>query len=329
MPSQPAPRARRHASAPALLAAWMLAASVPDHALSITPVQRSGSPGNGTVTGKAAPRESRKGPGWSAEDSLAAGRIVDAFLRRPESIDSLTAGSLSRDHDLGFGRRLREAWINPAGALGFAIKIVYTGTRAVSFEAKPVMNYGGLHARYRAILAPAFKTLLGAGKTLRAEPYRWNPDSASAPLPADSLMLSEDSLPAPAIRAAFAFYMSPYSGILYGIRGGDAGQMLENRDRFLDLAEILGADKRLARYLLRSINPATRLTAAEFIVRHKQEFPAFDSLQRTAFRAAFANPPKAATMRGGTEASEDARKLVWEYSRQEVRRDGRGVLRMY
>jgi hypothetical protein len=269
---------------------------------------------------------------WTAQDSLTAVHFIAAMLHRPASIDSIAAGSLKRDHDLGFGRRLREAWINPAGALGFSLKIVYAGKKAISFEARPVMNYGRLRARYQAMLYPAF-SIQGAakdsGKALRYEPYRWNLDAVSAPLPADSLKLGGDTLPAPAIRAVFAYYMSPYSGTLYGIRGGEQGQLLENRDRFLDLAGIVTADKRLARYLLRSINPATRLTAAEFILRHKADFPDYERLERTAMRTAFSQPAKAATLRGGKETSEDPRKLVWEYARREIVRDGRGVLRMY
>ena len=68
-------------------------------------------------------------PRLDAQDSLAAAAIVSTLLRRPEAIDSLTAGSLTRDHALGFGRRLREAWVNPAGKLGFAFKIYYEGAR--------------------------------------------------------------------------------------------------------------------------------------------------------------------------------------------------------
>lgn len=276
--------------------------------------------------------EASPDPAWSERDSLSAARFIDGMLRRPEAIDSIAAGSLKRDHDLGFGRRLREVWIDPAGALGFALKIVYAGGKPISFEVRPVMNYGRLRARYRAILFPTFKPLgvaEEAGRPLRCEPYLWNLDAVSAPLPADSLGLAGDTLPAPAIRAAFAYYMSPYSGTLYGIRGGQQGQMLENRDRFLDLAGIVAADKRLVRFLLRSANPATRLTAAEFMLRHKAEFPAYDSLERTVLRAVFSHPAKAATLRGGKESSEDPRKLVTEYARQEIARDGRGVLRMY
>jgi hypothetical protein len=283
---------------------------------------------NSAVSEGKRPRET-KGPAWTVRDSLDAAAIVGILLRHPEAIDSLTAGSLSRDHGLGFGRRLREAWVNPAGKLGFAFKIFYEGTHPISFEAKPVMNYGSLRAHYLAALAPAFKTSLAVGRTGTVAPFYWNLAAACKPLPHDSLKIAGDSLPSPAIREALSFYMSPYSGTLYGIRGGDAGQILENRDHFIGLSGIVTAQKKLARYLLLSVNPATRLTAAEFILRHQEDIPGSDSLQLTAFRAVYANPPKAATMRASLETSEDPRKLVHEFVREEARRDGRGVLRMY
>ena len=280
-----------------------------------------------SVPASGSERAVSKAPAWTADDSLAAARMADALAKHPESIDSLTLGSPNRDHDLGFGMRLREAWVDPAGKLGFAFKIIYSGPRPISFEARPIMNYGGLRARQWAALAPVFTAPPPKGG--EAKPYHWNLAAACAPLPADSLLLPADSAPSPAIREALAYYMSPYSGTLYGMRGGEAGQLLENRDRFLGLAAIVGADRRLARWLLRSPNPATRLTAVEFILRNQAGFPDFDKLQLTAFRSAYAHPPRAATMRGGREASEDPRKLVAECARQDAARDGRGVLRMY
>jgi hypothetical protein len=270
----------------------------------------------------------QKSPPWTVQDSLDASAIVSTLLLHPEAVDSLTAGSLTRDHALGFGRHLREAWVNPAGKLGFAFKIYYEGAIPVSFEAKAVLNYAGLRARYLASLAPAFRPPAGRPEAA-PEPFYWNLEKAARPLAADTVRLGAGPLPSPAILEAFSFYMTPYSGILYGIRGGQAGQLLENRDRFIGLTGILTADRKLARYLLRSVNPASRLTAAEFIVRNKEGFPEFDSLQLTAFRAVFASPPKAATLRGSLEASEDPRKLVFECARREASRDGRGILRMY
>lgn len=273
-----------------------------------------------------ASRAVSKAPAWTEADSLSAARTAEAIARRPESVDSLTAGSPTRDHDLGFGLRLREAWVDPAGKLGFAFKIVYVGAKPISFEARPIMNYGGLRARQYAALAPAFPA---PAPGTEARPFQWNLAAACAPLPADSLLIPADSAPSPVVREALAYYMSPFSGTLYGIRGGEAGQLLENRDRFLGIAPILAADRRLARWLLRSINPATRLTAVEFITRNQAAYPDFDKLQLTAFRSAYAHPARAATMRGGREALEDPRKLVAECVRKEAVRDGRGVLRMY
>lgn len=259
---------------------------------------------------------------WTAQDSLAAARFIDAFVKEPQKIDSLTSGpgDFGRDHDLGFGYRLREAWVDAAGKLGFAFKIVYEGTRPVSFEARPIVNYGEVRARCRPLLVPVFG---GNGE----DTYRWNLEAASAPLTADSL--ASIPAPPPEARKELAYYMSPYSGILYGVRGGDNGQLLENRDRFLGLAEILMLDKSRARWLLRSLNPASRLTAAEFIVRHRADFPDYDALLRTELAYVFSHPPKAATLRGPNVVEEDARKLVFEYSRVDVKRDGRGVLRLY
>lgn len=278
------------------------------------------------LSASASERVVSKAPAWTATDSIAAARMAEALARHPESIDSLTLGSPTRDHDLGFGMRLREAWVDPAGKLGFAFKILYAGVRPISFEARPIMNYGGLRARQWAALAPVFTAPAPGGES---KPFHWNLAAACAPLPADSLLLPADSAPSPAVREALAYYMSPYSGTLYGLRGGEAGQLLENRDRFLGVAAIIAADRRLTRWLVRSVNPATRLTAVEFILRNQAGFPDFEKLQLTVFRSAYAHPPRAATMRGGRESSEDPRKLVAECARQDATRDGRGVLRMY
>lgn len=271
-----------------------------------------------------------KHPAWTKDDSLAAVGFVQTIANHPEAIDSLIAGALNRDHNLGFGRHMREAWVNPAGKLGFSLKILYAGKQPVSFEIKPVLNYGGLRAHYLHVLSPAFRVRPMGGPNIVYAPYYWNLDAATAPLPVDSLGGPlEDSLLSADVRAALAFYMSPYSGTLYGIRGGDARQLLENRDHFLDLNDMLLADKRLSRHLLRSLNPASRLTAAEFIIRHRDDFPDYDALLKKPLRLIFANPARAATLRGNAETAEDARKLAFEYSGLEVIRDGRGILRMY
>ncbi len=272
---------------------------------------------------------------------------MSALTRNPPPLDSLLGPSgdpagkvgasgikggspaILRDHDLGFGFNLREAWLNPAGRLGFALKIVYRGKRPISCEARPVMNYGGLRRRYLAVLSPAFQPSASVEGASAFLPLHWNLDSAAQLLPVDSLGSGPDSLPSAQIQKTLAYYMTPYSGTLYGIRGGEAGQMLENRDQFLDIEKLLSADRRIAAYLLRSINPATRLSAAEFILKHKPAFAVDWDWISGWMDSAFKHPRLAATMRAKAETREDGRKLADEFSKQEITRDQRGVLRMY
>ena len=272
-----------------------------------------------------------KGPAWTPKDSLEATAFIRAFREHPEKIDSLVSGpgNMSRsDQDLGFGYHLKEVWVNPAGKLGFSLKILLRSAGPVSFEVKPVLNYPGLATRYQAALRTAFTLMPGHGEGGFPvfHPYHWNLAVAASPLPADSMGLAESALP-PGVKEALSYYMTPYSGTTYGIRGGRGGQILENRDRFLSLSDTLMVDKTRALYLLRSLNPASRLTAAEFIIRHKEAFPAFETLLTTVLRKVFANPAKAETMRGERVSMEDARKLAYEYAHIEVKRSGRGVFR--
>lgn len=273
--------------------------------------------------------QAHKGPAWTARDSLDALALIRAFKTRPGSVDSLLSGpgNLVQERELGFGYRLREVWVNPAGKLGFSFKLLRRGSATVSFEAKPVMNYAALANRYHGVLRTAFTRGPDSPGGMPAyAPYHWNLSAAASALPADSLGLPE-SAAAPPVGEAMAYYMSPYSGTTYGIRGGRGGQLLENRDRFLGLMDDLVPDKSRALYLLRSLNPASRLTAAEFIVRHKEAFPEFDRLLAGPLKRVFANPARAETLRGDAMVREDARKLVFEYARIEVRRSASGVLR--
>lgn len=281
----------------------------------------------------AAAQGPRKGPEWTSRDSIQAARFLQVLRERPERIDSALAGpgDFSQERELGFGYRLQEVWVNPAGKLGFTLKVLRRdaphGGAPVAIEAKPVINYAALAPRCHAVLKTAFALEPGAppGGPPAYRPWHWNLQAAAV-LPADSLGLP-DAPPPPGVREAFAYYMSPFSGTTYGIRGGRGGQLLENRDRFLSLADTLVPDKTRALWLLRSLNPASRLTAAEFIIRHRHEFPGYDQLLATALKRAFANPPRVETMRGEAVLREDARKLAFEYSRAEVKRSGRGVFR--
>jgi hypothetical protein len=280
-----------------------------------------------------------KGPAWTAKDSSSAADFLKALRAKPSAVDSLTSGpgNFSQEKDLGFGYRLKEVWVNPAGKLGFTLKVMRHGREPVAFEVNPVMNYAALAPRYQAVLKGSFAPAKPGDPNSTAAgrpdqglpaylPYHWNLAEACHPLPADSLGLP-DAPPSPALKDALCYYMSPYSGTTYGIRGGRGGQLLENRDRFLGLGDSLMLRKDRALWMLRSPNPASRLTAAEFVIRHKAAFPDYEQLLAGPLKKVFANPAKAETMRGDATLKEDARKLAFEFSTQEVKRSGRGVFR--
>jgi hypothetical protein len=271
-----------------------------------------------------------KHPEWTSEDSVVATRFVQAVASHPETIDSLVKGSLDRIHDLGFDYRLREVWINPAGKLGFSAKIIYSGSKIMGFELKPVLNYQGLQDHYLKLLIPFFHLRPNTKNKINIAPYYWKRSETALILPADMFPEKmDDTVLSVNVRESLAFYMTPYSGILYGIRGGENLQILENRDAFLEITEMLMADRRLSRYLLRSLNPASRLTAAEFIIRHHQEFPDYENLNRFVFSVLFEQPKKLKTFRGRKEVFEEARKITFENASLEVKRDNLGILRMY
>jgi hypothetical protein len=69
----------------------------------------------------------------------------------------------------------------------------------------------------------------------------------------------------------FNFLMTPYSDCVYGDYGMTTRMILKNRRLFNELKDQLTADK--LNLLLHSINPATRMIAAEYFFRNPSKFP--------------------------------------------------------
>ena len=66
------------------------------------------------------------------------------------------------------------------------------------------------------------------------------------------------------------FYMSPFSGLEYGCKGGYGNQILKNRCLFKKIKSKI--DKSNFELLLSSVNPASRLTGIEYYYRNKNKF---------------------------------------------------------
>ncbi|QMU63150.1 MAG: hypothetical protein GKR88_01910 [Flavobacteriaceae bacterium] len=64
------------------------------------------------------------------------------------------------------------------------------------------------------------------------------------------------------------FYMSPYSGIQYGCRGGFGNLILGNRCHYKKIASKINKENLFV--LFTSINPASQLTAIEHYYKNKK-----------------------------------------------------------
>ena len=107
-------------------------------------------------------------------------------------------------------------------------------------------------------------------------------------------------------------YMSPASGVNYGIRGGATLILLTNRRNFLELQDKLSSE--LVIQLMYSKNPATRLTAIEYYYRNPGLFERSKERIDNWTERVFMSPYLIHTIRGCFGGYEKARELTKEYS---------------
>jgi len=99
-------------------------------------------------------------------------------------------------------------------------------------------------------------------------------------------------------------YMTPHSGTMYGYAGG--GVIMSNRKAFLEIRDSLTNDQVIL--LMYSINPASRFTAIEYYLKHKERFPSQKQIDQW-IDLVFAETPVIKTMRGCFQVTETTDRL--------------------
>lgn len=107
-------------------------------------------------------------------------------------------------------------------------------------------------------------------------------------------------------------YMSPMSGLVYGIGGGIVDDTLENRKIFNRLLKQLSPEDIVQ--IIYSVNPASRLTAIEYYLKHKQRFANHSMIDQW-ISEVYKKSPLISSMNGCLMYRESAESLVREYSR--------------
>jgi len=109
------------------------------------------------------------------------------------------------------------------------------------------------------------------------------------------------------VSSQIEYLMTPYSGIVYGDCGGIANEILENRNAFNEVKESITEDVLI--YMLKAVNPATRLCAAELFYSKNETFRQKEFIEKL-IEINFNELPKIETMSGCTQYIDDARKVL-------------------
>ena len=185
------------------------------------------------------------------------------------------------------------------GYVSFFYQFVFKKDSLISYKISAQSpNIPSLIDRYNRFYGPIFKI----SENNDDKVYYWNFDRVSTPIdekPNSDIINNLD----------LQFFMSPYSGIEYG-GYGILGKKLENRSLFEKLPK--NDKSNFIKYCLRSINPASRLYAAEYYYKNVKDFTEGKVLSESILKM-LQNTPKVYTYSVDVVYMENAEKLLKEH----------------
>lgn len=195
---------------------------------------------------------------WIKEDSLFIKQVINKLDKTPENIHKILKPDNSFFQDLGYGYS-NATGSNGKGYVSFFYNLIFKNKKLISFSLKSQLpNEKQIRDRYIKIYGSNFKF----DSSRYSKTYYWNYGLACKPIISDSLYTHQND-------STLCFLMSPYSGINYGDYAG-WGSRLKNRIIFESIQDQLNCDS--INNLLLSINPATRLYAAEYYLTYSDKF---------------------------------------------------------
>jgi hypothetical protein len=238
---------------------------------------------------------------WVREDSIFISSYIRAFKASPLKIESYLQPDKKRRNDLGFGYSSIEGSMGK-GYVTVFYHLIYFNDKLVSYKLNPQMPTDKrLTKRYKKF----YSTLYRFDENNNAQDLYINFKEMAKPL--DSLTR------VPSIKA-LAYLMTPFSGVVYGLRGGEASTILENRAAFNFVKDKLTPEDYLM--LLYSKNPATRLTAAEYYYRNPDKLEKYKSEIESRIKAVYSELPETQTMNGCILTTGNSKKLVNFYVKE-------------
>ncbi|TPE44609.1 hypothetical protein [Pontibacter mangrovi] len=238
---------------------------------------------------------------WVRDDSVFIASYIKAYKANPLKIESYLQPDKKRRNDLGFGYSSIEGSMGK-GYVTVFYHLVYFQDKLVSYRLSPQMPRDSrLTQRYKRF----YSTLYRFNEKDQAVDLYINFKDVAKPL--DSFTR------APSTRA-LAYLMTPFSGIVYGYRGGEGSTILENRAAFNFVKDKLTPEDYLM--LLYSKNPATRLTAAENYYRNPERFKKYKTEIDDRIKIIYSELPETQTMNGCILTTDETKKLVDFYLKE-------------
>lgn len=233
---------------------------------------------------------------WVQQDSIFIAKVISAYRTDPLSLESFLSCKGNRKEKLGFGYEETNG-SNGKGYVSFFYDLIYYRNHLVSYRIDPQMPKDErLTVRYKKFYAPLFSF---SGD--QPDPLYYGYKEMTKPL---------SPMPGEAIKnKQLLFYMTPYSGTMYGYQGG-WGTTLSNRASYLLLKRSI--TPQICNLLLYSKNPATRLTAIEYYHQHSSQFKTDKQQIEKRIKEVFDELPEISTMAADKEITGDARNLVRE-----------------
>jgi len=251
------------------------------------------------VKGQSEPIESD----WVREDSLFIESIAKAYKANPNNLEVLLPNRKERREKLGFDYYLING-SNGKGYVSIFYKVVFLKDSLIGYELHPQMPTDKrLIERYLSFYASLFKI----DNNLSPEPLLYGVDSLCKPLPEFNGKL-------PTINAETKFFMCPFSGIRYGIYGGDPNALIHERIYFEKIKKYFTPE--ICELMMYSKNPATRLYAIEYYYKNPKMFK--ENQERIDFRikVIFNELPNVITMYSDVVEHENAKKLVEKFVKE-------------
>ena len=231
---------------------------------------------------------------WIKLDSVFINQVKKLYKSNPLSIESHLEPWENSRVNLGFGYTLIQHSIGK-GYVSIFYTFIYKDKKLVSYILKPQMpNESRLTKRYLSFYEGLFEIKNSQPQDLYCG-YKY----VTKPRGNIDNVLN--------VSSQIEYFMTPYSGVVYGDSGGIANEILDNRTAFNEVKESITEDVLI--YILKSVNPATRLCAAELFNSKYETFEQKDLIENL-IEMNFKELPQIETMSGCVQHIDDARKVL-------------------